>query len=604
MNRAPAIVLLGPSGFETARQVGKALPEAQVHAPATLDCEADGTFDNATGHVAKLFAEGRPVIGICAVGILIRAVAPHLSDKRSEPPVIAVADDGSAVIPLLGGHRGANDMARRIAETLGIEPAITTAGDLRFGIALDAPPEGWTLANPEHAKDVMAALLGGAKARITGEMRWLEQSDMPRSDKAEIEFVASVHVETGNSARLVYHPRRLALGVGCERGCEPDELIRLVEETLRENDLSTHAVGLVASIDLKADEDAVHALTRHLNVPARFFSAQTLNAETPRLKNPSEIVLQEVGCPGVAEGAALACAGPDGKLLVEKNKSKRATCAIGLAPEPLDAVSLGRPRGRLCVVGVGPGKADWRSAEAVDLLAAATDWVGYGLYLDLVADLRYQQREHRFALGEEEMRARHALELAGEGRDVALVCSGDAGIYAMASLVYELLDTGSGGEPVSDAANRVEVVVAPGISALQAAAARAGAPLGHDFCAISLSDLLTPWETIEKRLHAAADGDFAVALYNPRSKRRTHQLEQAIGILSSRRPPETPVVVASNLGRPDEKVTVLPLDAFDCETVDMLTVVIVGSSATRRIGKSPRARVYTPRGYEAKEPAR
>lgn len=603
MSPAPAIILLGPSGVETAERIKAVIPESQTHGPATLDCDADTTFERATDHIAKLFVEGRPVIGICAAGILIRAVAPHLSDKRSEPPVLAVADDGSAVIPLLGGHRGANDLAHRIAEALGASPAITTAGDVRFDVALDAPPEGWTLANPEHAKDVMAALLGGAKARITGGMRWLEQSELPRSDNGEIELVSTVYAETGNSSRLVYHPRRLALGVGCERGCEPGELIHLAEETLRENGLSLVSVALVASIDLKADEDAVHALARDLGVPARFFSAETLNAEAPRLKNPSEIVLREVGCPGVAEGAALACAGPDGELLVEKTKSKRATCAIALAPEPLDAATLGRPCGRLSVVGIGPGKAEWRSAEAVDLLAAATDWVGYGLYLDLVADLSVSQREHRFALGEEEMRARHALELAGEGRDVALVCSGDAGIYAMASLVYELLDTG-GGAPVSNAAKRAEIVVAPGISALQAAAARAGAPLGHDFCAISLSDLLTPWETIEKRLHAAAEGDFAVALYNPRSKRRTHQLEKAIGILSARRPPETPVVVASNLGRPDEKVTAVPLDAFDCETVDMLTVVIVGSSVTRRIGKSPRARVYTPRGYEAKEPAR
>jgi cobalt-precorrin 5A hydrolase/precorrin-3B C17-methyltransferase len=255
------------------------------------------------------------------------------------------------------------------------------------------------------------------------------------------------------------------------------------------------------------------------------------------------------------------------------------------------------------VVGIGPGGEPWRSAEAVSLLRTATDWVGYGLYLDLVSDLRDKTQEHRFELGEEEARARHALELAGEGRDVALICSGDAGIYAMASLVFELLDTGSSGAPITDAASRVDITVVPGISALQAAAARAGAPLGHDFCAISLSDLLTPWEAIEKRLHGAADGDFVVALYNPKSRRRTDQLGKAISILSAQRPDTTPVIIAASLGRPEERISTTSLGEFDPEQVDMLSIVIVGSSSTRRITKTKPVRIYTPRGYEAKEPA-
>lgn len=602
MTRAPAIVLLGPSGLDTAGRVKAALPGAQIHAPATLDCSADAAYAKATDHIAKLFARGQPVVGVCAAGILIRTLAPLLQDKKTEPPVIAVAEDGSAVVPLLGGHQGANELARKIAYSLGCSPAITTAGDLRFGVALDAPPNGWTLANPEHAKDVMAALLSGAKARVTGEASWLETSALPFAADGEVELVSTVEAAKGSPSKLVYHPTHLALGVGCERDCEPQELIALAEKNLRESNLASEAVALVASLDLKADETAVHTLAEHLGVPARFFDADRLNAEAARLKNPSDIVLREVGCPGVAEGAALACAGPDGELLIEKTKSKRATCAIAHAPAIIDPNACGRARGALSVVGIGPGSREWRSAEAVALLSQATDWVGYGLYLDLVSDLNRNAREHRFALGEEEKRTRHALELAGEGRDVALVCSGDAGIYAMASLVYELMDTGGSGVTVSDAAQRVAVTVAPGISALQAAAARAGAPLGHDFCTISLSDLLTPWETIESRLDAAAQGDFVIALYNPRSRRRTSQLEQAVEILRQHRPPETPVIVAANLGRADERLTVVSLNAFEPEIVDMLTVVIIGSSETRKTGTATRTRVYTPRGYEAKEP--
>jgi cobalt-precorrin 5A hydrolase/precorrin-3B C17-methyltransferase len=449
----------------------------------------------------------------------------------------------------------------------------------------------------------MAALLSGARARITGDAPWLQAAKLPLSDAGEIELVVTPDAQEGTASRLVYHPECLALGVGCERDCEPDELIELVEKTLKDKKLARQAIALIASLDLKADEAAVHALGNHLGVPVRFFTAEELNRQSPRLKNPSDIVLSEVGCPGVAEGAALACIGAEGDLIVEKTKSARATCAIGLAPAPIDASTLGRARGNLFVVGIGPGGEPWRSAEAVSLLRAATDWVGYGLYLDLVSDLRDETHEHRFDLGEEEARARHALELAGEGRDVALICSGDAGIYAMASLVFELLDTGSSGAPISDAASRVDITVVPGISALQAAAARAGAPLGHDFCAISLSDLLTPWEAIEKRLHGAADGDFVVAFYNPKSRRRTDQLGKAMSILSAQRPDTTPVIIAASLGRPEERISTTSLGEFDPEQVDMLSIVIVGSSSTRRITKTKPVRIYTPRGYEAKEPA-
>jgi cobalt-precorrin 5A hydrolase/precorrin-3B C17-methyltransferase len=190
------------------------------------------------------------------------------------------------------------------------------------------------------------------------------------------------------------------------------------------------------------------------------------------------------------------------------------------------------------------------------------------------------------------------LEQAGQGKNVALVCSGDAGIYAMGALVFELLADGG----LSDAAKRIGIEVSPGISALQAAAARAGAPLGHDFCTISLSDLLTPWEAIQMRVKAAAEGDFVIAFYNPVSKRRRTQLEYAKGVLLEHRPTDTPVILATNLGREGELVRVVPLSELDINEVDMLTVVIVGSSETQTVKTGDgKTWVYTPRGYSAKE---
>jgi cobalt-precorrin 5A hydrolase/precorrin-3B C17-methyltransferase len=226
--------------------------------------------------------------------------------------------------------------------------------------------------------------------------------------------------------------------------------------------------------------------------------------------------------------------------------------------------------------------------------------VGYDLYLDLVSDLRFGQQQHRFPLGDEEPRVRHALELAGAGKTVALICSGDAQIYAMASLVYELLEA-VGDRRLTDPARRVAVEIHPGISAFQAASAAAGALIGHDFACISLSDLLTPADTIRQRLAAAAQGDFVTALYNPRSQRRTDLIEEAKAAFVAHRPLETPVIVASNLGRPGERVKVTTLSAFDPQSVDMLTIVLIGASASRILKRGDgRTVAFTPRGYDRK----
>ncbi|MEE9375786.1 MAG: precorrin-3B C(17)-methyltransferase, partial [Rhizobiaceae bacterium] len=361
--------------------------------------------------------------------------------------------------------------------------------------------------------------------------------------------------------------------------------------------LSGKAISFVASIDLKADENAVHEVANYFQVPARFFTAKTLEKETPRLATPSNVVFDEVGCHGVCEGAALAGVGNSGELIVKKNKSKRATVAIGRGPMAIDASRMGRSRGHISVVGIGPGSEGWRSPEVTRLVTEATDLVGYSLYLDLLEGLTIGKTRHDFDLGKEEDRVRHAMELAGEGRNVALVCSGDAGIYAMATLVYELLENGG----LSDGAKRVAIQVSPGISALQAAAARAGAPLGHDFCTISLSDLLTPWPSIQMRVKAAAEGDFVIAFYNPVSKRRRTQLAYARDVLLEHRPKDTPVILATNLGREGELIRVVPLAELNIDDVDMLTVVIVGSSDTRTVKTGDgKTWVYTPRGYAAK----
>ncbi|HFC05280.1 MAG TPA: precorrin-3B C(17)-methyltransferase, partial [Rhizobiales bacterium] len=519
--------------------------------------------------LATAFQQGRPIIALMASGIILRAIGPLLANKHSDAPVISLSPDGQHVVPLLGGHHGANQLARQIAEITKGTAAITTASDSRFRIALDEPPAGYVLANPADYKAFMARVLAGEKIKLNARVNWLETSDLPFfvipanagiqkpahekesvdssvrwNDEDALQITITATSLPGSKSHLVYHPKTLTIGVGCERHTDPQELIDLISRCLASANLSRSAIACLTSIDLKSDERAITQAARHFNVPARFFTADQLNQQAPRLKNPSEIVMAEVGCPGVAEGAALAAGGKNAELIIEKTKSTRATCAITQSPEPIITLP-GTPRGKLSVIGIGPGSDEWRSPQATSELINASDWVGYDLYLDLVADLKTSQNEHRFGLGKEEARVRHAFALAGQGRDVALVCSGDAAIYAMAALVYEVLDSGT----LSPCEQRVEIKTLPGISAFQAASARAGALIGHDFCTISLSDLLTPWETIEKRLKTAAEGDFNIAFYNPRSLKRTDQLQKAIDILKPHRTPDTPVIIASNLGR-------------------------------------------------------
>ncbi len=603
-----AVVAITEDGGALARRIAAALGDAEVHGlrGRAGDADADVRFTQTGRHLRALFEDGRPIAGVCAAGILVRSVAPALRDKRAEPPVVAVSDDGAFVVPLLGGHRGGVELARRIASGIGAAAAVTTAGDRRFGIALDAPPAGWAFANPEDCKPFVASLLGGARVRAPADLAaqapWLAESRLPFDGAGELAIRVDTASAGGAPDTLVYRPRRLAVGIGCERGAAPDEIAALARSCLDGAGLAPDAVAGVFSIDLKSDEPAIHALAGSLDVPARFFPAAALEAEAPRLRNPSDLVFREVGCHGVAEGAALAAAGPAGELVVEKTRSARATCAVAGAPAPIDASSIGSPRGELAVVGIGPGDAGALTPEARAAIEGAGHLVGYRRYLDLVAGAGLGRGGpaagpdiHPFELGEERARAARAIELAAEGGRVALVCSGDPGIYAMASLVMEALDRAP-----SPASHRIEVRVVPGVSAFQAAAARAGAPVGHDFCAVSLSDLLTRREVIEERLAAAARADFVIALYNPVSPARRATFDRALRILGEHRRAETPVVVARNLGRAGERVDVVPLGGIDPGRIDMTTVLIVGSSRTRTFAHGGAERAYTPRGYDVR----
>ena len=592
--KAPVFVALSAKGYALGSQLADAT-SGEVHG---LNSRIDGAalgFDDTIAHLRDLFLAGRPIVALMAAGIVVRALSPYLSDKWHDSPVVALSEDGASIVPLLGGHHGAIALARLVASHTKGHCAITTASDVGGGVALDEPPAGYVLANRHDAKHVMAALVNGAGADISaaGALRpWL--ADVPQGDDVRLCLHDKRTVAGENE--LIYYRQDLVVGAGCARGCSAEELADLLEEALDTAGLAPEMIVAIGSLDLKADEPAMLSLAKAHNVPYRVFSAAQLRAFEDDVSDPSSVVESEVGTPSVSEASALALGGDGAKLVVTKHKSANATIAIARCAGAFEATK-GRKAGKVSLIGIGPGKSDWRTPEASRLVAEADLLVGYRLYIDLLGASAASKPAMHFALGEEELRCRTALEEAAKGQDVALICSGDAGIYAMGALVFELLarDKADGG--VSDMAKRVEVITSPGISALQAAAARSGAVLGHDFCTISLSDLLTPWAVIEQRLHGAGAGDFVIAFYNPVSMRRKTQLARAKEILMQYRGGDVPVLLASNLGRVQEKLVYRTLETLDVNEVDMLTVVMVGSSQSRNVNLGRAQAIYTPRGY-------
>ena len=531
--------------------------------------------------LAAAWEECDQIVLFLATGAAVRLVAPLLGDKRRDPGVVCVDDAGRFAVALCGGHEGgANALAERVAETLGATPVITTASDSLGVPALDSLGKrlGFEVEEGSDLAAVGAALVSGETVRLVSERRWpigpLPENVVPvepRVRPEELEpplLVISDRFLATPRPSVVYRPLSLVAGVGCSRGAGAAEILDLLGSALHGAGLSQKSVAALASIDVKSDEAGLLEAADVLGVPLRFHSAEELaQVEVP---NPSPVVAGAVGTPSVAEASVLASGA---ELLLEKRKSANATVAIGRFPV----------RGRLALVSLGPGEDALIPPLAREALAASELVVGLGQYVERVRHLfRPGTRVLTLPLGDEVARAEKALAEARAGGSVALVSSGDVGVYAMASPALELAE------------EDVEVIVIPGITAAQAAASLLGSPLGHDHCSISLSDLLTPWEVIENRVRAAALGDFVVSLYNPRSKGRDWQLGKVQKILLEHRPSDTPVGIVRDAYRPTQDVVITDLASLRPEDVDMLTVVIVGNSQTRLAA----GRIVTPRGYK------
>ena len=567
--------------------------------------------------VAALLAQQWNLAGgfviVAAAGLVTRLVAPLLRGKEDDPPVVVLDPQGRFAIPLLGGHaQGAEQLSQRLAAALGGTAVLTGSSSSRGQLALDAFGHdwGWTRGSGDWNQLMQRAASNPAQPLQVQQSAGLDGwQSLTSTASSPIALVAAANsgsthapadllISSHSGPGCRWHPPQLWLGLGCERDSSVSLLERLVNQTLASHGLAAEAVAGIASIDRKGDEAALLALSQDRGWPLRLFSAAQLNAVV--VPNPSATVAREMGTASVAEAAALLAAGPQAELHVPKTVLKAAgptthdhcgergasTLAVAAA-----AQQWAPHRGELHLVGSGPGALDLLTGDAREALSRCSAWVGYGLYLDLLEPLRRPDQVRLDGLlTRERERCQQALQLACQGIRVALVSSGDSGIYGMAGLALELWLGLDGGD-------RPRFAVHPGISALQLAAARCGAPLMHDFCTVSLSDRLTPWTVIEQRLIAAAQGDFVVALYNPRSQGRDWQLRRAQELLLQGRPGTTPVALARQLGRPEEQISLHTLAALPVDAVDMLTLVLVGNSSTRAEG----GRLVTPRGYPGAE---
>lgn len=524
--------------------------------------------------VAAAFADPatEAVVLVMAVGAAVRLVAPHLADKHDDPAVVCVDSAGRFAVALAGGHEGgANALADRVADHLGATPVVTTASEPAGHLPVADLAAAHGLAVEGDVAGVAGAMLSGRSPRLWREVPWpvgpvhdaVEVSD---ASSGPLLWVTDRAVAPPTPSVLL-RPPSLVVGIGSSRGVSADEVGALVDSALADAGLSPTSVAHVATVDLKADESGILAAAADRGWEVVTHDVATLDAVD--VPHPSTVVRDAVGTASVAEAAALV---GGGRLLVAKTASAMATVAIARRPTG----------GRLSLVSLGPGDPELVPPMARSALRRAEVVVGYSPYVDQAAAFTSRGVAlERFGLGEEVIRADRAIELATAGRAVALVGSGDVGVYAMASPTLERA-------PVD-----LDVEVVPGVTAAHAAAALLGAPLGHDHAAISLSDLLTPWARIRDRVAAAATGDLVVTFYNPRSRTRHWQLDAAIAILREHRPPDTPVGVVRDAHRPNQRVRVTTLAEFDPSEVQMTTVVVVGASHSRRRGD----RVVTPRGY-------
>ncbi len=558
---------------------------------------------NVKEFIEKRWGEIDLFLFVGSISATVRLISPLLISKEEDPGVIVIDKKFSKIIPLIGIHQTiCHEIALKLANLFDGDIVMTNNSIFEKFLDLDAFGRNWgwkrsglmnnwsnLVIKQSNKQQIFVKQYSGTRlwkeSESSKEIKFLSHNNIVRKEEN------TFFISTKNNHKVAWHPSTLWIGIGCERNTSAKFIEDCINKLFLKNEISVLSIAGLATVDIKKDEKALIDITKTKNWPIRFFKTEDLlKVDVP---NPSKIVFEEIGTFSVAEAASLlACGNKGGQILIEKNIFKQkdpsgknlgaVTLAIAESKE-----QFAPERGFVHVIGSGPGDLSYLTCDSKAALSQCSVWIGYKRYLDLLNPLmRDDQVRINSELTQEKQRCLDAISLAQQGIKVALISSGDAGIYGMAGLLIELIQK-------LDFQFRPSFAIHPGISSLQLAASLAGAPLMNDFCAISLSDKLTPWETIRKRINGALVGDFVAVIFNPQSNERNWQLKTTIEMFLTYRSKTTPVLVARQIGRDQQKKRIFNLDSIPIHEIDMLSIIIIGNSSTKLVNDF----LISPRGY-------
>ena len=541
------------------------------------------------------------IIFIGSIGASIRLINSFLTTKDKDPGVIVIDKKGSQIVPIIGLHQSnTQNIAFQIAHLFGGEIIETNNSNDHRYLNLDSFGNQWGWKRSGKIQNWSKLVIKQANneqifcKQLSGNSLWKNSESaltINQIYEKETEKPASTfHVSIFENHETTWHPPVLWIGIGCERNTSKQLIENSLNLFLASSNISPHSIAGLATIDIKKNEKGILHLAQEKNLPIKFFTKEALSKII--VPNPSNLVKKEIGTPSVAEASCLLAAGKESKLLKEKiifkgknfPASKNGAVTFALAESKNQYYPT---NGEIHIIGSGPGDISFLTNDSRKALARCTVWIGYKMYLDLIKSLkRSDQVFIESKLTEEKERCSKAIKLAEEGMKVALISSGESGFYGMAGLLLELLQK-------IKKEFRPYFEVHPGISSVQLAAALSGAPLMNDFCSISLSDKLTPWSLIVKRIKGALLGEFVIALFNPQSVERNWQLKSVIELCLKSRRGDTPVLIARQVGRENQSKKFFTLKTIPFEEIDMLSIIIIGNSQTTLVDEI----FLTPRGY-------
>jgi cobalt-precorrin 5A hydrolase/precorrin-3B C17-methyltransferase len=565
-----AIFYLNNKGLKLANKIFNFFPHAKV-------CKFS------QDEVKRSWEDASALLFIMATGIVVRTIAPLIKNKKEDPAVLVIDEEGKHVIPLLGGHQArANELATTLATLINANPVITTSSDINNLPALDLWIERCQLfiQNPSILPKIMSKFIENSKIKIyinSDLIRvpiFYEHFQVVKEAKFADIIITNKKLEL-NEEQLILIPRNLVVGLGFHDWVTSNEIEEAIKQVFTDEGLYFEALKGVATLQKKAENEALQEFSRKYGL--RVFSYTPEELQEVKGLSFSPIVERAVGVSSVCEQSAILAS--QGRLIVPKRVFKDVTIAVAEASYYV--------KGKVYVVGIGPGSLFYITPKAITVIREADVIIGYKTYINQIESLIKDKKVFAYGMTEEVKRAKTAIEYALKGMIVSVVSGGDPGVYGMAGLIFEIL-----------AQNKleVEVEVIPGISAFNAASSKVGAPIMNDFACISLSDRLTPWDEIEKRLEYAAKSDFVIILYNPKSSKRRENLTKAKEIILKYRDNNTPVAIVKNATREGEEVILTTLEKMDSYPVDMNTTIIIGNSQSY-IYKNF---FITPRGYRRK----